>query len=94
MRKEVKAFAKAMERKLSENDRKRHWSGCDLQYLSMRLTQEKNELIKAVRRGDPIEKVLDEAADISNFLMMVVDNYARDPKPLSGISEIKPPIET
>jgi NTP pyrophosphatase (non-canonical NTP hydrolase) len=72
----VKSFALAMETKLKENDWKRGWEYCSMQYLSMRLTQEREELRKAVERGNPVE-VLREAADVANFCMMIADAVSR-----------------
>ena len=78
-RPEVLAFADAMEAKLKENDRKRHWYRLGMQTLSMRLTQEREELRRAVKSGDPAE-VLREAADVANFAMMIADMVRRHPK--------------
>ena len=80
LRQSVATFAQAMEEKLRENDYKGGWKGCDMQYLSMRLTQEREELRKAVERGDPTE-VLREAADVANFCMMIAEKVARDVEP-------------
>lgn len=71
-RPEVVAFANAMELKLKENDHKRHWSHMSMQFLSMRLTQEREELRKAVAAGD-VAEILREAADVANFAMMIAD---------------------
>lgn len=79
-RTEVEWFADAMERKLRANDHKRHWSNMSIQYLSMRLTQERKELYRAVAEGDP-EKVLAEAADVANFAMMLADMVKRAAAP-------------
>lgn len=64
-----------MEQKLKENSWKGGWKNCDLQYLSMRLTQEKKELIKAVKDKKSKEEVWREAADVANFAMMIADNF-------------------
>ena len=72
LRKEVHWFAQEMERKLRKNDHKRHWSHCEAQHLSMRLTQEREELRRAVACGDP-DEILSEAADVGNFAMMIAD---------------------
>ena len=69
-------MAAEMEAKLSANDHKGVWYGCRLQYLSMRITQEKKELIAAIKRGASPEEVWAEAADIANFAAMIADNYA------------------
>ena len=76
MRAAVRRFAEAMERKLKTNDHKRSWKDCDEQYLSMRLTQERHELRRACQCGDAAT-ILDEAADVANFAMMIADNAAR-----------------
>lgn len=82
IRPEVMRVAQAMELKLRQNDHKGLWDGCTLRYLSMRLTQEKNELIRAVME-ERYQDVLNEAADVCNFAMMIADNY----RPNSGIKE-------
>lgn len=75
-RPEVVWFASAMEQKLRANDHKRHWRDMSIQYLSMRLTQERKELYAAIASGDAT-KVLNEAADVANFAMMVADVVRR-----------------
>ena len=75
-RNEVVVFADAMEAKLKKNDHKPHWKAMGLQYLSMRLTQEREELRRAVERGNP-DEVLEEAADVANFAMMIADYVRR-----------------
>jgi hypothetical protein len=42
----------------------------------MRLTQEREELRRAVKTRDPI-KVLNEAVDVANFAMMIADIVRR-----------------
>lgn len=76
-RPEVVEFADAMEAKLKENDHKRHWRYLGMQTLSMRLTQEREELRRAVEVGDHKE-VLREAADVANFAMMIADVVRRN----------------
>ncbi len=66
---EVQVFAKAMQEKLWENRHKGGWKDCPLDYLIAGLHQEIDELDKA----DDSE-LLNEAADIANFLMMYCDN--------------------
>jgi NTP pyrophosphatase (non-canonical NTP hydrolase) len=75
-RAEVVEFADAMEAKLRENDHKRHWRHLGMQTLSMRLTQEREELRGAVARGSHAE-ILSEAADVANFAMMIADKARR-----------------
>lgn len=79
LRQSVATFAQAMEEKLRENDHKGGWKKCDMQYLSMRLTQEREELRRAVERGNP-EEVLREAADVANYCMMIAENIAAQAK--------------
>lgn len=65
-----------MRTKLAENsDKKDTFLGCDLQYLSMRIAQEKEELVRAVQRGASVEDVWREAADVANFAAMVATKY-------------------
>ena len=65
-----------MRDKLAENQSaKRTFLGCGLQFLSMRITQEKNELISAVQNKATPEQVWREAADVANFAAMVALNY-------------------
>jgi NTP pyrophosphatase (non-canonical NTP hydrolase) len=83
-RPEVVWFADAMERKLRENDYKRHWLTLGMQTLSMRLTQEREELRDAVASGDAA-RTLDEAADVANFAMMIADKV-RDGSAADGVA--------
>ena len=78
-RPEVMALADAMEAKLKANDHKRHWRYLGMQTLSMRLTQEREELRRAVEAGDP-DEVLREAADVANFAMMIADTVRQQHK--------------
>ena len=74
VRNSVDWFAKQMERKLKINDYKGGWKKCELQYLSMRLTQERKELTDAIASKD-FQKIIDECADIANFAMMIADMF-------------------
>jgi len=78
-RKAILRFTNDMELKLCKNDHKDHWSGMSLQYLSMRLTQERKELERAIKSKDAI-KIVEECADVANFAMMIADNARRDSK--------------
>jgi NTP pyrophosphatase (non-canonical NTP hydrolase) len=75
MREEVIKFAQAMENELHENEWKGHWCGCDKEYLTVKLMEEIHELFKAIMQRDSDDKVLSEAADVSNIVMMIADNY-------------------
>ena len=68
-------FVDAMVRKLDQNSHKEGWEGCTLQYLSMRLTQEREELRRAIERRDLPGEVTAECADIALFSMMIADVY-------------------
>jgi glutathionyl-hydroquinone reductase len=74
VRNSVDWFSKQMERKLKKNDHKGGWRNCELQYLSMRLTQERKELTEAIASKD-FQKIIDECADIANFAMMIADRF-------------------
>ncbi len=73
LRLSVLRFAREMERKLRENDDKGGWGHCSQQYLSMRLSQEREELREAVRSNAGHRAVLSEAADVANFAMMTAE---------------------
>jgi len=77
--------------KLAENRFKSHWDYETLQFFSMRLTQEKKELMRAVQSGASAEDVWREAADIANFAAMLADNYAKgnfeNHKPQTSVSD-------
>lgn len=75
VRQEVAWFAVAMEKKLTENDHKTHWRKSGLPYLVGRLHQEAYELMVALQRKNDPDGVLDEAADVANFAMMIADLY-------------------
>jgi len=66
-------FVREMEKKLEANFYKREWCFCSLQYLSMRLTQEKKELARAIKKKDK-KRIIEECADVANFAMMIADN--------------------
>lgn len=68
----VNWFSSRMEAKLAANDHKGGWRNCELQYLSMRLTQERKELTDAIASKDA-ERIINECADIANFAMMIAD---------------------
>lgn len=70
-------FAEMMEAKLAKNDHKGGWNNCDLQYLSMRLTQERKELTEAIKSRNK-QRIIDECADIANFAMMIADRFGKE----------------
>lgn len=75
LRKEVQWFAEQMEEKLRQNDYKGGWDKCSMQYLTMRLTQERKELNKLLKKKNKSsEDITKECVDIANFAMMIADN--------------------
>lgn len=71
LRPEVRKFAEAMEQRLRENEDKGGWEKCGLDYLVNRAVEEVQELVDVVKNG--VDPLLDEAADVANFLMMICD---------------------
>jgi len=69
-------FAREMEKKLAANSHKGGWHHCSLQYLSMRLTQERKELQKAIKSKD-VNDIIGECADVANFAMMIADTVRK-----------------
>ena len=83
----IQNFAETMQHKLDINKDKecdkmnpdgagRKWDKCDLYWLLMRLREETLELEKALYETDR-EGVIEEAADVGNFAMMIHDNVQR-----------------
>jgi len=81
IRKEVKLFAKAMEFKLKKNDHKGGWkqsedcTGCDFIFLENKLNEEMQEFMTAFYNRS--NRMLNEAADVANILMMICDVAGR-----------------
>ena len=65
-------FAAEMERQLAENDWKGGWEHCSLWELYQRLLEEAGELA-GVLSGYSNGSVIDEAADVANYAMMIAD---------------------
>jgi len=86
MRGEVVWFAEHMEGQLRENDHKGvdGWKTMSLKWLMHRLRQEINELERAIA-GE--KNVIEEAADVANFAMMIADNFSHS---LERIQEDEP----
>lgn len=80
LRPEVAAFAQAMERKLRANDHKGGWANEPKGWLLDRAEAELLELRESVswlqRSAEDlaVQSVLDEAADVANFCIMIADN--------------------
>jgi NTP pyrophosphatase (non-canonical NTP hydrolase) len=75
VRPEVRAFALAMEERLKANDHKGGWKDCDPNYCLNRLYEEASELVGAILTVREVgrEAILQEAADVANFAMMLAD---------------------
>jgi len=76
MRPPLAWFANEMERQLEANDHKTGWKDCHLKQLLRRLKQEVGELERAIEKANP--DVVEEAADVANFAMMIADNFHDD----------------
>jgi NTP pyrophosphatase (non-canonical NTP hydrolase) len=73
----------ALERKLKANDHKNGWSDCKIGWLVKRLNEEIDEMCAAwvdqqcsddEFKSEALHNVIDEAADVANFAMMIADN--------------------
>jgi len=71
IRPEVMKFARAMEKKLRENDHKGGWEKCSEEYLIGRIKDETSELESALT----MQAVTSECVDIANFAMMISENF-------------------
>lgn len=78
LRKEVLEFAFDMEDKLKQNDYKSHWQDETPSYLLNRMQEELNELRHSYMNGKIGKAIIQEAADIANFAMMMADIYRED----------------
>ena len=77
VREPVRWFAEQMERKLRENDHKSHWRGESVLDLWPLMRKELDELNTAFAKNLPPERIVEECADVANYLMMLADNVAR-----------------
>ncbi|MCK5601150.1 hypothetical protein KAR91_04720 [Candidatus Pacearchaeota archaeon] len=86
LRPELEWFAEQMEKKLKENDDKRGWAGEKLSWMHSLLEREVKEVKAAFKDlgdaswsgdeehiNDALEEVVEEAADVANFAMMIAD---------------------
>ncbi len=78
MRKSVKNFTEAMERKLKKNDWKGGWDTCDETRLLTLLSLEFVELKKAVLGLKSKAEIQEECVDVANFAMMIFDNSTKE----------------
>ena len=76
LRPEVLAFAHVMETRLRANDHKRGWKDADPMWLRRRVNDELREMDAELWRTGALpdrERIVEEAADAANFLMMLSD---------------------
>jgi predicted RNase H-like HicB family nuclease len=73
LRPAVKFFAEHMEIILRRNDSKGGWEGEDAHYLLGCLREEMNEFEHALLYESKA-RIVNEAVDVANYLMMIVDN--------------------
>ena len=66
-------FAWRMAAKLDANAHKGSWRELSPFFLLHRLRQETAELARALHSGAAREAIIDEAADVANFAMMIAD---------------------
>lgn len=71
----VFSFAAHMQSKLEENAHKGGWDDDSAEELLARLVEETRELRTAIRKGKPKAEVVEEAADVANFAMMIAEVY-------------------
>ena len=74
LRTDVRWFAERMEEKLEKNVHKGGWEDCDEAYLVRRLLEEMSELVSSILEGKDKHAIIEEAADVANFCMMIADN--------------------
>lgn len=71
----VTRFADDMAREYEANGHKTGWWNLSPRQCLGRAEQELGELRRALEKGAPFEAVRGEAADVGNFLAMLVWNY-------------------
>lgn len=72
-------FARRMEQAMDANaSRKNGWRDVSVQFASKRMMQEIAELFEAVHARTH-DQVMEEAADVANFLMMLVIASGKQP---------------
>lgn len=70
----VTRFADDMARELDDNSWKDGWEEMSVKRLLVRAEQELGELRRAIEAGKSFEDIRSEAADVGNFLAMLVWN--------------------
>jgi len=72
LRPSVQKFAEEMERKLKLNDHKGGWMGMSQDEIIQDIREENIELSMAIANND-VKNILEECADIANYLMMLAE---------------------
>jgi hypothetical protein len=75
----VDALVRAMRYKLAKNRAKGSWQGMPVGKMIAMLRAEVDELEESAMRSHEYQVVLEEAADVANFAMMIAD-LARERK--------------
>lgn len=70
----VTRFADDMARELDANSHKEGWDSMSVRRLLVRAEQEMGELRRAIEQDKPFDAIRSEAADVGNFLAMLVWN--------------------
>jgi NTP pyrophosphatase (non-canonical NTP hydrolase) len=70
----VTRFADDMARELDANDHKQGWDSLSVRQCLRRAEQEMGELRRAIEAGRSFKDIRSEAADVGNFLAMLVWN--------------------
>lgn len=68
----VTRFADAMAERLDANAHKSGWGNLSVKRLLVRAEQELGELRRAIEADEPLGRIREEAADVGNFLAMLV----------------------
>lgn len=81
-------FFKIMYIKLIKNNYKHHWFGCDKDYLVKKI-KEQIHLLEIYYPAencsdDTINRVVERCANISNYSMMIADNYLKRRYDING----------
>jgi NTP pyrophosphatase (non-canonical NTP hydrolase) len=76
----VTHFAKLMQHQLDANTHKDGWDDMPSIWLYLRAQEEMGELFRAIREEPNPERLRQEAADVANFLMMVLERRGALPE--------------
>lgn len=84
-RTEVRQFTYEMERQLKANEDKGGWHGgaCDAEFLLSEATNHLNALKRTIKSktkksSEKDQLIMDDTADVANFMMMIVDLWVSD----------------